>query len=103
MSGQLGMCISFFIQTVLRSFLHSFILYPPFHLPLPNNIIFYHIMGLFLKENSQCSCVILKGKLTVFLREKHITVFLLLNVTGPTFALCSRLGGNERSIFCQVL
>lgn len=92
MSGQLGMCISFFIQIVLRSFLPLF--HPLF--PILSCSARYHYFPLRYEA-------LLRGTLRVFLCEKHITVFLLLNVTGPTFTLCSRLGGNERSIFCQVL
>lgn len=88
MSGQLGMCISFFIQIVLRSFLPLFHPLSP-NLPLPDTIISYHIMRLFLE-----------GPLTVFLCEKHITVFLLLNVTEPTFALCSILISDPYFAMC---
>lgn len=88
MSGQLGMCISFFIQIVLRSFLPLFHPLSP-NLPLPDTIISYHIMRLFLE-----------GPLTVFLCEKHITVFLLLNVTEPTFALCSILISDSYFAMC---
>lgn len=93
MSGQLGMCISLFIQIVLRSFLPLF--HPLSPILLSSSARYYYFLSHYE--------ALLRGTLKVFLCETHITVFLLLNVTGPTFALCSILGGNERSIFRQVL